>query len=75
MFSSDVGHWDVPDMRESVAEAWEQVDDGRFTEAEFRDFTFTNSVRLHAGMNPGFFDGTVCETFARELVSAPAGAT
>ena len=75
VFGSDISHWDVPDMRESVAEAWEQVDDGRFTEAEFRDFTFTNPVRLHAGMNPGFFDGTVCESSARDLVSAPAGST
>src|SRR5262245_342431 len=73
VFGSDISHWDVPDMRESVAEAWEQVDDGRFTEAQFRDFTFTNPVRLHAGMNPAFFDGTVCEQFARELVSAPTG--
>ncbi|HXY92452.1 MAG TPA: amidohydrolase family protein [Acidimicrobiia bacterium] len=69
VFGSDISHWDVPDMRESVAEAWAQVEDGRFTERDFRDFTFRNAVRLHAGMNAGFFDGTVCEAAARELLT------
>jgi len=36
MFSSDIGHWDVPDMAGILAEAWELVDDGRLGEADFR---------------------------------------
>lgn len=68
MFGSDISHWDVPDMAESVHEAWEQVEDGRLTEADFRDFTFTNVVNLHGGMNPKFFDGTVVEREAAQLL-------
>jgi hypothetical protein len=32
------------------------------SEEDFRDFTFTNSVRLYAGLNRDFFKGTVCES-------------
>ena len=31
MFSSDIGHWDVPDMAGVVAESFELVDDGLLT--------------------------------------------
>jgi predicted TIM-barrel fold metal-dependent hydrolase len=68
VFGSDISHWDVPDMSESVAEAWEQVEEGRLTPPQFRDFTFANAVRLHGGMQPSFFDGTVCEAAAHELL-------
>src|SRR5205085_11230847 len=61
VFGSDISHWDVPDMTEPVAEAWELVERGVIGEAEFRELTFLNPVRLHAGMNPSFFKGTVCE--------------
>jgi hypothetical protein len=33
------------------------------------DFTFANAVRLHGGMNPDFFTGTVVEKQAAELLS------
>ncbi len=59
LFGSDVSHWDVADMLEPLAEAWELVDGGLITEDNFRDFTFANAVRLHAGPNPAFFQGTV----------------
>ncbi len=62
LFSSDIGHWDVPDMKEVVAEAYEPVEKGLITEEDFRDFMFTNPVSLHAGMNPDFFKGTAVET-------------
>ena len=61
LFGSDVSHWDVPDMTEPVAEAWELVEHGHITRDDFREFTFTNAVRLHAGPNPDFFRGTVVE--------------
>ena len=60
IFGSDISHWDVPDMTEPVEEAYELVEDGVIGEREFRELTFLNPVRLHAGMNPEFFDGTVC---------------
>ena len=28
LFASDIGHWDVPDVREVLPEAWELVEDG-----------------------------------------------
>ena len=57
MFGSDISHWDVPDMTEPVAEAYELVEHGVITERDFRDLTFVNPVRLHAGPEPEFFDG------------------
>jgi hypothetical protein len=61
VFASDIGHWDVPDFRGVLAEAWELVEDGHISEADFRDFTFTNPARLWGETNPGFFRGTVVE--------------
>ena len=61
IFGSDISHWDVPDMTEPVEEAYELVEDGLIGESDFRELMFLNPARLHAGMNPAFFDGTVCE--------------
>ena len=41
-----------------LVEAREAVEHGLMSEADFRAFTFENTVRLHAGMNRAFFDGT-----------------
>ena len=65
VLGSDVGHWDVPDMRHVLAEAHELVDDGRLDASQFRAFTCDNPIDLHAGMNPSFFDGTPVEGYAR----------
>ncbi len=67
MFSSDISHWDVPDMRECVSEAYELVEHGHLTDADFEDFMFTNPARLHAGMNPDFFKGTRVEGAVEKL--------
>ena len=64
IFGSDISHWDVPDMTEPVAEAFELVERGVIGVTEFREFMFLNPVRLHAGANPRFFDGTVVEAAA-----------
>jgi predicted TIM-barrel fold metal-dependent hydrolase len=58
MFSSDVGHYDVPDMRQVLPEAWEQVEDGRVSVEDFRDFAFANAVRMLSSGRPDFFDET-----------------
>jgi hypothetical protein len=68
MFSSDVGHWDVPDMNEVLAEAYELVEHGLVNEGEFKEFVFENPVTLHAGMNPDFFKGTVVEAEVAQLL-------
>ena len=54
IFSSDIGHFDVPDMTEVVPEAYEMVEDGLATAADFHDFTFANVVRLFGRQNPRF---------------------
>jgi predicted TIM-barrel fold metal-dependent hydrolase len=62
VFSSDIGHWDVPDMTQVLPEAYELVDDGHFSESDFRDFAFLNPVSLWWGANPEFFQGTTVES-------------
>ena len=59
VFASDIGHWDVPDVRDVLPEAWELVDDGRLTMDDFREFTCGNIARALTSGNPSFFDGTV----------------
>ena len=69
IMSFDLGHWDVTDMNGAAAEAYEQLEDGLIDEADFRTFSFTNSVKLYAGANPAFFDGTRIEQEARGELS------
>jgi predicted TIM-barrel fold metal-dependent hydrolase len=68
MLGSDIGHWDVPDMRTVVAEAGELLDDGRLTADDFEAFAARNAVLLHGGMNASFFDGTAVEGYARRVM-------
>jgi predicted TIM-barrel fold metal-dependent hydrolase len=70
VFGSDIAHWDVPDMTEPVAEAFELVERGLIGLGEFRELTFLNPVRLHAEMNPRFFEGTRVETAVADVVAA-----
>jgi len=69
LFASDIGHWDVPDFRRVLEEAWELVEQGLLDAEGFRHFTFTNPVRLWAGTNPGFFKGTSVEEAVTEELS------
>jgi hypothetical protein len=64
LFGSDIGHFDVPDMREVLVEAHELVDDGIITPDDFRDFVFTYPVEFWTGVNPDFFKGTAAEAQA-----------
>ena len=68
IFSSDVGHFDVPDMRMVLPEAHELVEDGLITADDFRDFTFANAVRLWGTQNPDFFKGTAITRQAAEVL-------
>jgi hypothetical protein len=72
LFSSDIGHFDVPDMTEVVPEAHELVEHGLMTDEDFRDFMFENAVRFWGEVNPDFFKGTVVETAAAEVLAEPA---
>jgi hypothetical protein len=61
VFASDIGHWDVPDFRGVLPEAYELVEDGHLSEGDFERFVFGNAVSLWAGTNPDFFRGTSVE--------------
>jgi predicted TIM-barrel fold metal-dependent hydrolase len=78
LLGSDIGHFDVVNMNEVLREAYELVDDGLITEADFREFVFTNPLRFWAEGNPDFFKGTILESKAahelRELSSGVAPA-
>ena len=70
IFSSDIGHWDVPDMTEVLPEVVEPLDKGWISSEDLRDFVFTNPVRFYTDTNPDFFVGTAIEDDARSLVSS-----
>ena len=75
ILGSDIGHWDVPDMTKVMVEAHEMLEDGFITEDDFRDFTFGNVVRMHTGMNPDFFKGTVVEKQVDKLLGGGNGSS
>jgi len=54
IFASDIGHWDVPDIREVLPEAWELVEHGHIDEADFRAFTYENALSLWPSLRGHF---------------------
>ncbi len=70
LFSSDIGHWDVPVLADVAWEAHAGVRDGILSAEDFRDFTFTNPARFWTATNPNFFVGTRVEEAVRGLVSS-----
>jgi predicted TIM-barrel fold metal-dependent hydrolase len=70
MLGSDIGHWDVPDMRAVMEEAYELVEKGLMMENDFRAFTCDNSIELYAGLNRDFFKGTAVEAYAARYLDA-----
>jgi predicted TIM-barrel fold metal-dependent hydrolase len=69
VFGSDIGHFDVPDMTQVLPEAHELVEDGLINHDDFRDFVFTNPVKLWAGPNKNFFKGTAVEGEVAKVLS------
>jgi predicted TIM-barrel fold metal-dependent hydrolase len=61
IMGSDVGHWDVTHFESPLAEAWELVEKGILDTDDFREFVFTNSVRLYGDPSGQFFHGTAVE--------------
>ena len=61
IWSSDVGHWDVPDLTEPLAESWDLVEQGVITEADFKALVFDNPYRFYTQAHPQFFKGTRIE--------------
>lgn len=69
MLGSDIGHWDVQDATTVLAESYELVEKNLLSHNDFRDFTFSNAVSMHGGMNPDFFKGTVIEAEADAVLN------
>ena len=59
VFASDIGHWDIPDFRDVLPEAWELVEKELLDREQFEAFMFGNAAGLLTGANPNYFDGTV----------------
>ena len=74
LFGSDLGHWDVPDMRAVLPEAYEMRERELVDDLDFRDFSCDNALRLHAGMNPDFFAGTRVEAYAKDFLARASDA-
>jgi len=62
IYSSDVGHWDVPDFTQVLSESYELVEQGAITESDFKAWVFDNPYKLYTDANPDFFRGTAVET-------------
>ncbi len=69
VFGSDIGHWDVLDATSVLSEAWNLVNAKLLTQENFRDLTFVNPAMMHLSMNPDYFEGTVLEAAAKELLA------
>lgn len=61
IWSSDIGHWDVPDLTEPLAESWDLVEQGVISEEDFKALVFGNPYRFYTEANPNFFAGTNIE--------------
>jgi hypothetical protein len=71
LLGTDNAHWDVPDMAGVLPDAWRLVERGLLSPEDFRRFVLGNPVRLHAGMNRHFFDGTRIEQDVELLLAEP----
>jgi predicted TIM-barrel fold metal-dependent hydrolase len=73
IYGSDLGHFDLPDMRDAAAEAYELVEKEWMSEEDFRDFVFVNPVKHKTDVNPDFFKGTVVEGAVKKLLAESQG--
>ena len=58
IWSSDIGHWDVPDLTEPLAESWDLVEQGVISAEDFRALVFDNPYRFYTEARSDFFAGT-----------------
>jgi len=61
LYSSDAGHWDVPDTERMLSDTWELVEEGAITEANFRHMVSDKPLEFYSTNNPDFFKGTAVE--------------
>jgi predicted TIM-barrel fold metal-dependent hydrolase len=70
LYSSDLGHFDLPDMRDAAAEAYELVEHGLIDDRDFRDFVFANPAHFFTALNKDFFKGTRVESDVAKLLKS-----
>jgi predicted TIM-barrel fold metal-dependent hydrolase len=68
-YGSDIGHFDVADFTEVLPDAHGLVTEGLMSDDDFKDFVFANPVRFWGNANPSFFDGTVIEAEAKQVLA------
>ena len=73
VLSSDISHFDVPDMTQVLAEAWELVEERGLSEEDFHAFTFGNAVKLWASLNRDFFKDTTVQSSVTRLMDDTSG--
>ena len=56
-------------MEEAAHEAYELVEQGLLSDADFRDMVFTNAVRFWTSTNPNFFQGTIVEDAVKQRLN------
>jgi predicted TIM-barrel fold metal-dependent hydrolase len=66
MMGSDLGHWDVPSFTLPLVEAYELVEDGILTPAQFEEFTCANAALYYGA---GCFAGTAVEADATRILA------
>ena len=69
-YSSDAGHWDVPEINTTLADPWKFVEEGAITAQNFKDFVFQNPYNFYTSNNPAFFKGTQVEAKLNKLQQA-----
>jgi predicted TIM-barrel fold metal-dependent hydrolase len=69
MMGTDIGHFDVREMSDVLANAYQLVERRQLDDDAFCDFVFRNPVRFLGGCNPGFFKGTVIENHAAAVLA------
>ncbi|KYG04737.1 hypothetical protein BE21_45060 [Sorangium cellulosum] len=70
IYSSDVGHWDVPDLTEALAESWNLVEEGIISAEDFKAYVFENPYKLYTEANASFFKGTRVEEKLKQRAQA-----
>jgi Amidohydrolase len=60
-WSSDVGHWDVPELSDTLYNSWQLVEAKILSPEDFTAFVYGNPYRFYTEANPRFFDGTSIE--------------
>ena len=66
VLGSDIGHFDVPDVRGVIPEAVEPLEEGHISKVDFRNFVCDNAIRFFSEANPGFFCGTSVDTYLKQ---------